>query len=210
MSSNKERVFVTGATGNVGTGVVRGLIKKGVDTTAYVRDEQKAKNLFKDELKTGHLTLVVGTYKTVDVFTKAIEQHTRLFLLVADISKPTALNEIKGTFGKIAFEKGVRQIIDISSCFVTDSGKQGIIAYAQMTAEEKLWALAEEKPEQRALVVFRPAAFMTSHLRSDVHHIKSSNKLVSCGPPSAAMVWIDTEGKQKQCRVNYICERFDL
>jgi uncharacterized protein YbjT (DUF2867 family) len=193
MSSNKERVFVTGATGYIGIGVVRGLIKKEVKTTAYVRDEQKAKNLFKDELKTGHLTIVVGTYKTVDVYTKAIQGHTRLFLLVADIGKPTSMNEIKGTFGKIAFEKGVRQIVDLSSFSVSTSGRQGIIAYAHTTAEEKLWALAEENPEQRSLVVLRPAGFMSNHFMGDVHHVKHSNKLVSCGPPSSTLVWIDTK-----------------
>jgi uncharacterized protein YbjT (DUF2867 family) len=57
MSSSKERVFVIGASGNIGIGVVRGLIKKGIDTTAYVRSEEKAKDLFKDELSTGHLAI---------------------------------------------------------------------------------------------------------------------------------------------------------
>ena len=69
MSSNVERVFVTGASGNIGSDVVRGLIKKGVQTTAYVRDEKKGKDLFQHELKTGHLKIVVGTYSSVDVFT---------------------------------------------------------------------------------------------------------------------------------------------
>lgn len=38
MSSSKERVFVTAASGYIGSDVVRDLIKKGIDTTAYVRD----------------------------------------------------------------------------------------------------------------------------------------------------------------------------
>ncbi len=74
--------FVTGATGYIGAGVVRGLIKKAVQTTAYVRDEKKVKDLFKDELKTGYLTIVVGTYSSVNICTEAIQWHTRLFLLV--------------------------------------------------------------------------------------------------------------------------------
>ncbi|CAF0713425.1 unnamed protein product [Adineta steineri] len=93
MSSLKERVFVIGANGKIGSGVVRGLVNKSIDTTAYVRDEQKAKDLFKDELNTGHLTIVVGTYLSVDVYTKAIQGHTRLFLLFArsNDNKPTFL-----------------------------------------------------------------------------------------------------------------------
>ncbi|UJR13070.1 hypothetical protein I4U23_000094 [Adineta vaga] len=193
MSSNKERIFVTGATGNIGSGIIRGLIKKEIQTTAYVRNEQKAKNLFENQLKTGYLTLVIGTYETIDVFSKAIQGHTRLFLLVNAINKPTSQSEIKGTFGKIAFEQGVRQIINVSSFFVTENGRKGIISYAQMTAEEKLWTLVEQNPEKRSLVVLRPGAFMTNHLMGDVHHIKHSNKLLSCGSPSTALVWIDIE-----------------
>ncbi len=123
MSSSKERVFVTAASGDISSGVVRGLIKKGIDTTAYVRDEKKATDLFKNELNTGHLKIVVGTYSSVDVFTKAIQGHTRLFLLfAAHGGKPTDMSQTKKTFGKIAFEQGVRQIVDLSSAFVSSYG----------------------------------------------------------------------------------------
>ena len=144
MSSSKERVFVTAATGNIGSGVVRGLVKKGIDTTAYVRDLQKAENLFKDELSTGHLKFVVGAYDTTDVFSKAIQGHTRLFLLVADHgNKPASMGQVKGTLSKIAFEQDVRQIDDLSSPFVGSYGRVGILGYIRQTAaEEKLWALA--------------------------------------------------------------------
>ncbi|CAF1561631.1 unnamed protein product [Didymodactylos carnosus] len=194
MSSSKERVFVTAASGNIGSGIVRGLVKKGIDTTAYVRDEQKAEDMFKDEMKTGHLKFVVGTYSSIDVFTKAIQGHTRLFLLVAAAgTKPTAMSEIKETFAKIAFEQGVRQIVDLSSAFVTSYGRKGIIGYIHTAAEEKLWKLADENPEQRSLVVLRPGSFMSNHFMHDVHSIKDSNIFVSCGLPSSPMTWIDTK-----------------
>jgi hypothetical protein len=105
------------------------------------------------------------------------------------------MSKIKGTFGKIAFEQGVRQIVDLSSASVGTYGKEGIIGYAHTTAEEKLWALADEDSEQRSLVVLRPGAFMNNHLMHDIHNIKRSNKLVSCALPSAKMAWIDTKGK---------------
>ena len=197
MPSTKERVFMIGASGNIGNDVVRGLVKKGVDTTAYVRDEQKAKDLFIDELNTGHLTIVVGTYSSVDIYTKAIQGHTRLFFLIGGtgIDKPTSLWQIKETFGKIAFEQGVRQIVDLSSMIVSTNGNQSILAYMHATAEEKLWALADLHPEQRSLVVLRPGAFMTNHFRTDVHTVKHSDKLVSCEDSSQTWNWIDTKGK---------------
>jgi hypothetical protein len=198
MASSKERVFVIGASGHIGSGVVRGLIKKGVQTTAYVRNEQKAKDLFKDELKTGHLSIVVGTYSSVDIYKKAIRSHTRLFLLVGDVrDKPLSMIQIKETFGKIAYEQGVRQIIDVSGSSTKTFGKEGLVSYIHVTAEDKLWSLADAHPEQRSLVILRPASFMSNHLMGDVHHVKHSNKLVSCAPPSAPMTWIDTKGKEK-------------
>lgn len=205
MSSSVERVFVTGASGDIGSGVVRGLIKKGVQVTAYVRDENKGKDLFKDELKTGHLKIVVGTYSSVDVFTKAIEGHTRIFLLFAAVhSKPADMSQVKETLAKIAFEQGVRQVVDLSSAFVSSYGRKGIIGYMHTTAEEKLWTLADADPEQRSLVVLRPGAFMSNHFMGDVHHIKYSNKLVSCASPSSKTTWIDTRGKQNERLESYI------
>ncbi|UJR06800.1 hypothetical protein I4U23_011087 [Adineta vaga] len=209
MSSIRERVFVTGASGNIGSGVVRGLVKKGIDTTAFVRDEQKAINLFKDELNTGHLNIVIGDYSSIEAFTKGIQGHTRLFLLFAGThSKPTEMRQVKGTFAKIAFEHNVRQIVDLSSAYVSSYGKKGIIGYMHTTAEEKLWELADEKPAERSLVVLRPGAFMTNHLRGDVYHIKHSNKLVSCGTPSSIATWIDTRDIS-DCAVAVLSELVD-
>ena len=158
---------------------------------------RKPQDLFKDELNTGRLTIVVGTYSSVDVYTKAIQGHTRLFLLVANVgsSKPALMSEIKATFGKIAFDQGVRQIVDLSSFSVSSHGRTGIIAYMHTTAEEKLWTLADENPEQRSLVILRPGAFMTNHLLIDIHPLKHSNKIVSCGLPSLKTTWIDPKGK---------------
>jgi uncharacterized protein YbjT (DUF2867 family) len=161
-------VFVTGATGSIGAGVVRGLIENGVQTTAYVRDEKKANDLFKDKLKTGLLTIVVGTCSSVDIYTKAIQGHTRLFLLVADFSKPTSMSEIKGTFSKIAFEQNVHQIVDLSSVSAGASDEEGMVGYVHTTTVQKLSALTDENAEQRSLVVLRPASFIGNHLRGDV------------------------------------------
>ena len=202
MSASKEHIFVVGASGDIGSNIVRGLVKKGIDTTAYVRNESKANNLFKHELLTGYLKIVIGTYSSIEVYEKAIEGHTRLFLLViGDVKRPTSMAEVKGTFGKIAYEKGVRQIVDLSSFSVRSFGKQGIIGYMHTTSEEKLWTLADEKPNERSLVVLRPGGFMSNQLMNDIHSVKHLNKLVSCGAPSSAVTWIDTKGEssRKEC-----------
>ena len=106
------------------------------------------------------------------------------------------MSQVKGTLAKIAFGQGVRQVVDLSSAFVTSYGRTGIIGYMHTTAEEKIWALADADPEQRSLVVLRPGAFVSNHFMGDIHHIKRSNKLVSCAPPSAKTTWIDTRGNE--------------
>jgi hypothetical protein len=195
MSVSAENIFVIGATGGVGSRVVQGLIKKGVKTTAYARNEAKAKDLFKAELATGLLRIVIGDYSTLNAFETNIKGHTRLFILiVADFTKAASMRKAKKAFGKIAYQQGVRQILDLSSVEARLSGKQGILGYIHTSGEEKLWALAEKHPEERSLVVLRPAFFMTNHFMGDVHSIKHSNKLISCGSPSAKLSWIDRSG----------------
>jgi hypothetical protein len=135
MSTNKEHVFVVGPSRNIRSG----LVKKGINTTTDIRDETKTENLFQDELLTGHLAIIVGTYSSFDTYAKAIDRHTRLFLLtVDDTKKPTSMSEIKGTFAETAFEKGVRQIVDLSSFTVRSFGRQDIIEYIHTTSEEMI------------------------------------------------------------------------
>jgi NAD(P)-dependent dehydrogenase (short-subunit alcohol dehydrogenase family) len=197
MSSSLERVFVIGASGVIGSQVIRHLINNGVKTTAYVRNESKAKDLFKEELATGLLNIAVGDYSTLDKYENAIKDHTRLFILLAgDFTKPAMLSQSKYVFGKIAFKHGVRQIIDLSAMPVRVFAKQGILGYIHASSEEKLWALAEKNPEQRSLVVLRPGFLMTNHFMGDIHSIKHANKIISCGPPSAMLAWIDPRGNK--------------
>lgn len=202
MSSSEERVFIIGASGDIGSHVIRGLVRKGVKTTAYVRNEKKTRDLFPEELATGLLSIVVGDYSTMNVYAEAIKGHTRLFiLLLADFSKAAQMGNLKGEYGRIAFEQGVRQIVDISSVTLRIAGMQGILGYIHATGEAKLWALAEEDPEKRSVVMLRPAFFMTNHFMGDIRHIKHGNKIISCGPPSAAYSWIDTRGMQKATQI---------
>ncbi|CAF3377902.1 unnamed protein product [Rotaria sp. Silwood1] len=106
------------------------------------------------------------------------------------------MSQTKEIFGKIAFDQGVRQIVDLSSFNVRTDGNQGIIGYMHKTSEDKLWALVDDNPDMRSLVVLRPGAFMSNHFMGDAQLVKQANKLVSCGPPTSITTWIDTRGKR--------------
>ena len=58
----------------MGADLVRDMIKKGIASTIHVRSELKA--------ITGHLSVVVDTYSTIDAYSNAIDIHTRLFPFV--------------------------------------------------------------------------------------------------------------------------------
>jgi uncharacterized protein YbjT (DUF2867 family) len=103
-----SKVFVIGATGQIGAAVVEGLLEKNVAVTAFVRDASKAEKMLGQSEK---LNVVQGGYYDLDVFQAAVAGHERLFLIVQSF---TSMREIKYAFAKIANEAGVKQIVDIS------------------------------------------------------------------------------------------------
>ncbi|CAF2151035.1 unnamed protein product, partial [Rotaria magnacalcarata] len=156
---------------------IHDLVRKGVETTAYVRNE-KARELFKDELATGLLSSIVGTYTSIGIYARTIEGHDRLFILVCGgVNKPVSMSKIKEIFGKIAYERRVRQIVDVSSYNVRIDGIQGIIGHMHTTSEDKLLALAETNSDERSLVILSSRAFTSNHFMNDVVHAKQAKNL---------------------------------
>jgi len=182
-ANTQDKVLVTGATGNIGAVVVRSLIKASVPTTVYVRDEEKTRKMFADEYATGLLTIVVGDYKTPEAFKKAAQGHTRLFLLVLDMMD---MVKIKDTFGKIAVDAGIKQIIDISSLLVS-LGANNYIGITHRLAEDKLFAL------DCYTVVLRPGQFYTNTVLFEKEMIKYQSKVIGVSKPSTKMTFISTD-----------------
>jgi uncharacterized protein YbjT (DUF2867 family) len=82
-----KKILVTGATGNLGSEVVRQLIEKGEDVRAAVRNPQKAREM---DLKS--VILVHWDYKRVQTFTAALENVERVVLIApSGISNPDEL-----------------------------------------------------------------------------------------------------------------------
>jgi len=184
--TNKDHIFVTGATGHIGATLVRGLIKSSVPTTAYVRDEGKARTMFGDELKSGLLTLAIGDFSNVESFKKAIVGHTRIFLLCA-VRDMKTMAEIKGSFGKIALDAGVKQIIDLSSQSV--EGANSYIGLMHRLAEDRLLSIIGKNH----LVILRPCYFFTNTLMHDVATVKSQSKLFGIASPATRFSNVSTD-----------------
>jgi len=178
-----EKVYVIGGTGNIGTVVVQNLVKKGIHVTALVRDETKAANLFKSEVSTNLLHFVKGDYQDDGVFIDTIKGHTRLFLLVTGFQ---SFSNFKGHWGQIAYNAGVRQIVDISS-FTVRFNRRGWISYEHYRGEENVLKAAGQN---NYFVALRPGNFMTNALH-DVQLIKNRSIIGGAGSPKNRLAYVD-------------------
>ncbi|CDS06735.1 hypothetical protein LRAMOSA09262 [Lichtheimia ramosa] len=173
-----EKVYVLGATGNIGTEVVQELLNSGIHVTAYVRDPAKVKQ---HDL----LTLVKGDYDDLTPFEKSIAGHTRLFLLVADLGK---MARVKKTIAARAYEAGVKQIVDVSSFTVSAGGRRTAIGAAHTIAEDAIIAMEN----RGTLVALRPARFMTNQIWQDAATIKEQGVVCDTVDPDEPQTWIST------------------
>lgn len=186
--STSEKVYVLGATGNIGIKVVTSLLARKVPTTIYVRDVNKSRALFDSAANAStHLTYVQGDYADLSAFKSSVVGHTRVFLLVADVQNmPT----IKRELGAIAYTSGVKQIVDLSSRFTLLDWRTSFIGESHRLAEERLYQLALEHGGQ--VVSLRPSRFFTNHLWTK-DTLTDLNAVVDCHPADRKLEYISID-----------------
>jgi uncharacterized protein YbjT (DUF2867 family) len=160
-----EKIFVTGATGSIGTKLVKFLLEKNAKVTVYARDVEKVKRLHP---QSENLHVAQGDYSTMDVFEREIAGHSRLFILVTGFDN---MVELKRNFAKIAYAAGVRQVVDISSGSVNQPYRSTYIGCIHRDSEE---AILAEKSNDQFYVALRPYRFLSNHLWQDVYAIKGN------------------------------------
>ncbi|KAH8554222.1 hypothetical protein BGW37DRAFT_483874 [Umbelopsis sp. PMI_123] len=176
-----SKVLVIGASGQLGGAVVKGLLEKNIPVTAYVRDANKTAALFGES---DNLTIVQGGYNDLDNFKAAVAGHERLFLMVQ--ASPIMLS-VKETFAKIAYEAGVKQIVDISC--TQDMGlswRSNTVSEVHRECEEAILKI----PNRGKFVALRPSGFFSNHFMGDVHSIRNAGAIVGCIPPDEKRMWI--------------------
>lgn len=162
-----DRVYILGATGNVGKVAAQDLLKNGVPVTILVRNVDKAKSLFPDQQ---NLTIVQGDYDDLTPFEKSIGGHTRLLLSIGDL---VHFKEVKSAFAKVAYAAGVQQIVDISSSFIEFPRYTCWIGQQAWEAEEAVRAI----PNRGTFVALRPTRFMSNYIFGDIHTLKAKDAL---------------------------------
>ncbi|KAF7727645.1 hypothetical protein EC973_007303 [Apophysomyces ossiformis] len=181
MAPQTERVYIIGGTGNIGTKVVQDLTANRIPTTVYARNPSKAASLFPDS---GDLVDVVqGDYSDLTPLKNSLPGHTRLFLLVNDL--PNVVKH-KSAIAKLAYEAGVKQIVDVSTCLAGPGWRPTYIGEAHGLAEKSI----KEIPGRGAFVALRPGTFMSNLIHFEprpenvIRDVRESNEPQSWVSPN--------------------------
>jgi len=146
-----QSILVTGATGKIGSELVKILLQKKANVTVFVRDAKKA--------PAGVKVAIGDIEKDHDAFEKACEGHERLFLL-------TLTQHTEHGLAERAKKAGVKHIVRISCWFASASAEPGTIFYGHGHVEQQLKHLGI------AVTTLRPSDFFQNVL-GQVATIKS-------------------------------------
>ncbi|KAG2226958.1 hypothetical protein INT45_006365 [Circinella minor] len=172
IDKGKERIYILGGTGRIGSVIIPELIKVGVQITVYARSPEKVS-------KADNVTVIQGDYNDLTPFENSIAGHTRLFLLVADCED---LDKIKIKFGTKAYAAGVKQIVELSARRLP--WRSYNVVHVHQQAEDALYAIKDRGYH----VTLRPTNFMTN--MTDYNTIKNNNEIVDSADPDEQQEWI--------------------
>jgi len=147
-------ILVTGATGNVGTRLVRGLVAAGEKVRAFVRSGEKAKF-------DGNVEVVTGDFMDKDSLRRAMQGVSKVYLL----SAASDLEEHDANAIDAAKAAGVKLVV-----------KHSVVGAAQKASIIPRWHRAgEERLEQSGMdwVFLRPSSF-TSNTLGWIGSVKSA------------------------------------
>jgi uncharacterized protein YbjT (DUF2867 family) len=147
-----ERVFVFDGTGSIGSQAVQGLLEKNIPVTLYARSPEKAEALFNSN---SLVSVVQGDYSDLTALKIGIQGHSRLFLQVSDFAN---FVQLKAVIAKIAYDAGVKQIVDISSFTASRGWRVSYIAAIHYESERAIYDI----PNRGRYVALRPGRFMSN------------------------------------------------
>jgi len=139
-------ILITGATGNIGTGLVKQLLAKGAPLRVISRDQKKVSHLWPD------IGRVIGDRHEPSVVQRALQDVEKVFVLPALFDNDHEADRLLINEAKNA---GIRQIVLISSGAV-HLGEKNVIGVIHRKKEE----LVEESGVPWTFL--RPGAFMSN------------------------------------------------
>jgi len=114
-------ILMTGATGTVGSEVVKRLSAQGIPVRAVTRDPLKA-----GALRLPHVQCIQGDFEDVDSIRRACFGVDRAFLVTNSTERT---QEQQVTFTRVAYESGVRHIVKLSQLHAEVSSRGRFLRY---------------------------------------------------------------------------------
>jgi uncharacterized protein YbjT (DUF2867 family) len=165
--------LVTGATGNAGSQVVRALRTRGVAVRAFVRDPEKARQLFADEVE-----LAVGDFADGATVTRALDGVEAMLLSCADDPRRV---EWETSAIDAAAKAGVGRIVKLSTI---GAGPGAPVAFWDWHGRVEEYLRASRVP---ALVL--QSSFYMSNLLAAAEQVASEGRLYApAGDARVAMI----------------------
>ena len=181
-----SRILITGATGNIGSAVIRYLMESGTthEIVAAVRDIDKAKSLFPEYER---LDYVHFDFENLDTFKKATQNIDRIFLL-----RPPHISNIGKYFRPLILILKEQQIKDIVFLSVQGVEKSKVIPH------NKIESLIKEFNFD--YIFLRPSYFMQNLTTTLLGDIQSKRQII-LPSGSAKFNWIDIENIGEICSI---------
>ncbi|CAO3656546.1 unnamed protein product [Mucor fragilis] len=159
----KERIYIIGGTGSIGSKTVQDLLANQVPVTLYARDPSKVATMF-PQADNDLLKVVQGDFQDLSPIKESVKGHSRLYLIASDIS---TYAQFKKTIATYAYAAGVKQIVDISSSYIDHGWRTTAIGQMSYLAETGLFNI----PDRGYLVNLRPTRFMGNMLGQMNRHV---------------------------------------
>ena len=190
-SENKiENIFIIGGTGNIGSTVVRVLIKNQINVTLLARSIEKVNKLFENEKDIENIKIIESNYKDIEKIKNNIDnnKYDRLFLLTTEEMADDTDYIIE--LAKIFYESCCKQIVFISSLGITFPYRTYNIGYKLRIIEDGI--LNEADKRKKYFVALRPGQFFSNQLWTS-NVIKNESIIFSSGDSETKATWIDTD-----------------
>ncbi|KAI8337862.1 hypothetical protein BD560DRAFT_27136 [Blakeslea trispora] len=183
MVSSNERIFIIGATGNIGSKAVQDLLANNVRVTLFTRNQEKVKLIFSG--KSHLIDIVEGDYDDMSPLKEGLKGHTRLFVVLGKTQK---FVEIKQTIADYAYEAGIQQIVDLSSAAVNSGYRTSLSGSAHYYGEK---AFYEHPKRSGKVVILRPSRLMSNAFWLD--NVKKNGVLRDAIEPDFRQDYISTD-----------------
>ncbi len=156
------KILVTGATGTVGSEIIKQLSGKGIAVRAAVHSASKSNNINLPNVEMSQLDYEKP--KTIESAFKGIE---KVFLLTPFVPNQVEIVKTLMTYAKKA---GVKHIVRMSAFGADNPGKSALLRW-HSEAEQAV------KNSGIAYTIIRPAVFMQNFVNFGVESIKSQSTL---------------------------------